>query len=166
MPPAAAAVFAVFAVARIQGRAPADSDAWRAADCVFNALEGDSRYHRSISVLNSNTYFRSCIFRGLSEERVPETPGELDAQFGALHIDGLNATLALENCTLTDIVNPLPLVVSRGGRVYSDNPDHVVRVFLFQAKHHPQPHIPSSAVSLTISESRLTGNTHSGTTHR
>ena len=60
--------------------------------------------------------------------QVREAAGVWESSFGALHVNGLNATLALENCTLTDIVNPLPLVSSAGGRVYSDNPDHVVRI--------------------------------------
>ena len=98
----------------------------RAADCVFNALEGDS-IHRAITVINSNTFFRSCIFQGLSVEQLPENPLEWDARVGALHVVGINATLALDNCTITNIFNPVPLVVSDGGRVYSDNPAHVVR---------------------------------------
>ena len=98
---------------------------------MFNALEGDS-FTRAITVIHSNTFFRSCIFRGLSVDLVPENPGEWEPRIGALHVFGLNATLALENCTLSNIVNPLPLVVSRGGLVYSDNPGHVVRL------HHHQ----------------------------
>ena len=98
---------------------------------MFNALEGDS-FNRAITVIKSNTFFRSCIFRDLSVEHVPENPGEWEARVGALHVAGLNATLALENCTLSNIVNPLPLVIGRGGLVYSDNPDHVVRF------HHHQ----------------------------
>ena len=114
----------------------------RAAECVFNALEGDSPYHRAVVVVNGNAYFKSCTFRGLSEVQVPETPGVWEPHIGALHVVGLNATMALENCTLTDIVNALPLVVSRGGRVYSDNPDHVVR------SHHLRFCSPSPPGSL------------------
>lgn len=100
----------------------------RAADCVFNALEGSTTRHWAIAVINSNAYFRSCIFRSLSENQQPELPHiEWERLHGALDVGGLNATLALENCTLTDIVNPLPLVASLGSLVYSDNPTHVVR---------------------------------------
>ena len=47
---------------------------------------------------------------------------------GALYVHGLNSTLALENCTLTNLINPLPLAIDHGGLVYSDNPDHLVRI--------------------------------------
>ena len=115
---------------------------------MFNALEGDS-FRPSIAVLNSNTFFRSCVFRGLSLERVPVNPGQREPRVGALQVHGLNATLALENCTLTDVINPLPLVINYGGRVYSDNPDHVVRYHHHQWRS-PWPQASSLHIGRTL----------------
>ena len=119
---------------------------------------------------NSNAFFRSCIFRGLSEQRLPENPLEWDARVGALHVVGLNATLALDNCTITNIVNPVPLVVSLGGLVYSDNPDHVVRL------HHLQRDIIRSRIPTCrhvqlwqlciVGEHTMTGIPRACATHR
>lgn len=104
-------------------------------------MEGGESTHWAIDVSYSNAYFNSCTFRGLSREQEPENPEEWEPLYGALHVSGLNATLAFENCTLTAIANPLPLDVGFGGLVYSDDPAYVVRL------HSPQWHIPSSAGS-------------------
>lgn len=118
-------------VAQTRSRAAITYKARCSADCMFSALRGDS-IHRVITIINSNTFFKSCIFRDLSEERQPENSEQGTNTAGAFTVFGLNATLVLENCTLTDIVTPLPLVVSHGGLVYSDNPEDVVRL------HHHQ----------------------------
>eukprot|EP00892_Ulva_mutabilis_P005912 jgi/Ulvmu1/3693/UM017_0110.1 len=95
-----------------------------AQGCVFNALEGDEDYHRAIIIINSNAFFKTCVFRGLSQIQVPDVPGQNEEAVGALHTVGLNATLALENCTIANSYNERPIVVGRGGRVYSDNAMH------------------------------------------
>ena len=77
----------------------------------------------------SSTYFKSCVFRDLSVEARSDTTSAWAQRYGALSSYGFNATLALENCTLLDMAaNPWPISVSSGSRLYSDNPDHVVRL--------------------------------------
>lgn len=97
-----------------------------AADCVFNALEGGPEYIPAISIVYGNAYFKSCTFRGLSSVQLPGTPGQWNLALGAFQVDGLNATLVLEDCTLTNIYNERQLVVNAGGTVYSNNPQHTV----------------------------------------
>eukprot|EP00892_Ulva_mutabilis_P005772 jgi/Ulvmu1/3567/UM167_0001.1 len=110
-----------------------------AEGCVFNALQGDDPYERAILVLNSNAYFNSCTFRGLSNERLPETAGQWSNVTGALQVVGVNATLALENCTLANIYNSVPIVISRGGLLYSDNAQHVGVEFFDLRSYPPLP---------------------------
>lgn len=72
-------------------------------------------------------YFKSCAFRDLSGDLPPIEIGAWEALVVALHVLGLNASLAFENCTISGIRNPDPLVVAAGAMMYSDNPQQLVR---------------------------------------
>lgn len=100
-----------------------------AADCacVFNAFEGGLRHNSAISILHSSAYYRSCTFRGLSILQVLAIPRQWNLALGALYVQGFNASLVLDNCTLTNIYNKRPIVAAVGGLVCSDNPQHTVR---------------------------------------
>lgn len=105
-----------------------------ASGCVFNALEGTSSDGQAVATTYSSTYFKSCVFRDLSVEARSDTTSAWTWRYGALSSYGFNATLALDNCTLLDMALPWPISVSSGSRLYSDNPDHVVRLL---ATLHP-----------------------------
>ena len=65
--------------------------------------------------------FESCTFRALS---VAPEPGPIVAfgrVYGALQANGLNATLALKNCTFADIPAAYPIGIT-DAELYSDNP--------------------------------------------
>lgn len=97
------------------------------ADSVFNACIGEAQAGVTVGVWDSNAYFKSCTFRGLSDDIPPESPGTWEPEYGAIHVSGLNASLVLDNCTISDIVNPEPIVFARGAYVFSDSAQHTVR---------------------------------------
>lgn len=78
-------------------------------------------------MINSNVHFKSCVFRDLSEDLPPENSGGWNLEIGALNVFGVNATLALDNCTLSNIKNPVAIAAVRGASVFSSNPPQAVR---------------------------------------
>ena len=98
----------------------------RCSDSVFSAFSGTS-LGVTIGVYYSNAHFKSCTFRGLSENIPPESPGVWESVYGAIHVSGLNASLILDNCTFSDILSPHSIGGNRGAYVFSDNSQNTVR---------------------------------------
>lgn len=97
------------------------------ADSEFSECQGRSNAD-AIRISTSNSYFQSCVFKGISRPNEAREPRDWPLLYGAVNVYGANATLVLENCTLSAIKNPDPIVLVNGGWVYSDDPEHVVRL--------------------------------------
>lgn len=101
--------------------------AWsfRCADSVFSACDGYARV--SVEIKNSNANFKSCVFRSISGAQPPDPARDpVSPASGALRVSGLNASLVLENCTMSD-VRIEPIVSGAGAYVFSDNAQNTVR---------------------------------------
>eukprot|EP00892_Ulva_mutabilis_P005913 jgi/Ulvmu1/3694/UM017_0111.1 len=110
-----------------------------AEGCVFNALEGDSKLERAMIIVNSNAWFKSCVFRGLSQAQELDVPGQWNPAYGALTANGLNTTVVLENCTIGRNYNEWLFVVSQGATLYSDNPQQTSFGSGTWRTYQPQP---------------------------
>lgn len=96
------------------------------SDSVISAFSGTTQ-GVTVGVWDSNAHFKSCTFRGLSENIPPESPGVWESEFGAIHVSGLNASLILDNCTFSDILSPHSIGGNGGAYVFSDNSQNTVR---------------------------------------
>lgn len=83
----------------------------------------------AICIIHSSINFESCVFRKLSAPTLNSAAavGEWQRLYGAINVDGANSSLVLENCTFTDIRNPVPIALIKGAATYSDNSSQVVR---------------------------------------
>lgn len=87
---------------------------------MFNSLKGERSNLAAVNVWHSPASFANCTFRALSE---PTPPGPLEygeLVYGAINVAGLNATLALQNCTLESIRSSFAVSV-QSTDVFTDN---------------------------------------------
>ena len=104
-----------------------------AADSVFNFLRGEGDEQHTLNVMQSVVAFQSCTFRALSAfQNAPRSWTEFGwpSLLGSLHCEGLNTTVALENCTFEDTRQAWPIILRTGSTLFSDNPEHLVRATL------------------------------------
>lgn len=92
---------------------------------VFNSLRGSRLTKTAIHTELSPFFFDNCTFRGLSSTK-PGLPKVGERVWGAIHAGGLNATLALRNCTLQDIRSEFAIGLEHT-EVDSDEPGVTVR---------------------------------------
>ena len=94
---------------------------------MFHSLQG-SDSNAAVIVEASRAFFQSCVFRDLMEAYRDRdiTPTRWEHITGTFDAADANSTLALSNCTLTELYGAAAIVVDDDAQVYSDNALHEV----------------------------------------